>query len=119
MLSKRAAEVLTSVYREPDDWRPLSLPKTSQTLLNSSIIHTNWVDLSDKSINLVVLYRKSDKSCLVFKKTGKDFSVLPALFTLDSTLTLLDLIEDVEELLQLERLVIRLDWFTKVFWSLK
>jgi hypothetical protein len=119
MLSKRAAEVFSSVYSEPMKWEPLLLPRTASLFLNSDILHANWSYFIEKASHLVVLYRQSDKSCFVFRPFEGNYTLLPALFTLDNTLTLLDFIGDVGELTQLESLAASSGWFTKVFWSLK
>ena len=102
MIGKQTSEVLESIHTSSSEWCAYALPIKSATYENSPVIFNIWGDLLVDSSELILLHRFSDNSCLIFRKFGHEFTLLPALFRLELAVFLVEPINDVGVLHEIE-----------------
>jgi CBS domain containing-hemolysin-like protein len=119
MIGHQTAESLESLYGNKDAWTALKLQKSSKVFTNSTILSINSSNLLSKSKCLVVLHRFHDDICFIFKIENNQFISLPALFKLQSNISLVEPINDVGVLLELEAWANASGKFTLPLWILK
>lgn len=112
-------EVLESYHVNPKAWTPLILSKTSKTYGISPIIDKILGKLPIDRDDLVALYRDSDHKCLIFRQFDGEFWPLPALFTLELSVSILEHIRENSIIFELMHLVNSSHKLVGNFWSLK